>query len=296
MIHNITLSNSYKNKINFKRKLTPQQSIQDGESKANHKLRNGLITVGISTAAIISFLIARGIHKSFNGIGINKFLKSSENGIEENGIEKVITEGLRKPLSGGLTDTKQLKTTNQSIFRLAAKIVDFARGGELIIHDRHDQGDKFLITNLKEFEGKFQRLICKDAEDQENIARLVYDHICDTFPHAPQELLTVREDNLKNKAIHLDEFIKHKSGVCRHRAALGVNMGEIMNDKNKNIEITSYSDSNPNPNLRQNHSWNYLWFNRNGPKSEQQIFKIDTIYQQITKYKKGYIPDELKKK
>ncbi len=101
--------------------------------------------------------------------------------------------------------------------------------GEVLLQNRNESE---LNSNLEKFSKNFKALIAKQHTNKD-IAKLVYNHIKETFPHNPQELLTVREGGLKGKFIHLGEFIKWGSGVCRHRAALGNNMGEIMNHEKK---------------------------------------------------------------
>ncbi len=288
MMNNITLSipaslNKKNNQISFKQQIVTPQNSQ--EKAKDNRLRNGLLIVGgMTAAALTGFLIAKVMHKNTSKLNPMGFVNIPES------TEKVITN-LRKPIPGGLRDTSLLKLDNSEI-GLVALTADFANDGEILVINRYT--DPLLSKNLEHFRKQVKnligndKLVSKDTESQEKIAKLIYDHICDTFPHNPQELLTGMESSLKNKAISLGEFIKHKSGVCRHRAALGCGMGEVINLENKNMEITSYSDGD--------HSWNYLCFNRKDPNNPTQIFKIDTISGTITKYKKGYMPSKLRKK
>ncbi len=167
------------------------------------------------------------------------------------------------------------------------------KSGEVILQFVEDSE---LRQNLNEFSAKYDELVKKKKYDnkninlkkqaQDDIAKLAYAHISETFPYCPHDLLTYQESKLKGKFIQLGEFIRHKSGVCRHRAALGFSMGnDVLKRKNKNIEMLPKSNGY--------HSWNYLIFNRNGLNNKQQVFNIDTVNEKIIAYPQGYIPKDL---
>ncbi len=166
--------------------------------------------------------------------------------------------------NGQLRDPTNKDEVNKALVKYFQSMAS-RESGEVLIQNPNESN---LASNLEEFSKKFNELNFKDPTNKE-IAILVHNHIKETFPYNPQELLTTREGWLKGNFIHLGEFIRHESGVCRHRAALGVNMGQVINELRNDIQIVPIYDE------ALNHTWNQLMFD-NG-KSNQEIYIIDTL-------------------
>ncbi len=205
------------------------------------------------------------------------------------GIENIINNLPKSTNDGQLKNLDQLDRIKDASLIERAKASDTSKEGEILFQDPmyhkslNDNLDQFALT-FNHFAHQYDNMT-KNEVAQGRLAMLVYDHIYKSMPYAPQYLLTGNENILKDEVIHLGEFIRLKSGVCRHRAALGDVMGDEIKSNFNNIEVVTRSNGG--------HSWNYLIFNRKEAIAEQQIFKIDTIFGTITKYKKGYTPPEL---